>query len=100
MRLAVAGHPAAVIVVADQPTPAELTAAQELASYLGQITGGKFTVSTEGIRTPASARIYVGPTRAALSAGIDCSRLGPEEWVVRSSGEDLILAGGRPRGTI
>ena len=100
LPLATNGQSAVLIVVADQSTPAELTASQDLASYLGQITGGKFTVQPERISTLDSAHIYVGPTRAALNAGVDCSRLGPEEWIIRSSGQDLILAGGRPRGTI
>jgi hypothetical protein len=100
LPLATNGIPAAVIVTADQSTPAEQTAAQELANYLGRITGAKFTIQSESTRPPDSARIYVGPTRAALKVGVDCSKLGPEEWIIRSSGLDLILAGGRPRGII
>jgi hypothetical protein len=100
LTLATNGLSAVVIVVADQLTPAELTAAQELASYLGKITGGKFTIQPESTHPPDRASIYVGPTRTALKAGVDCSKLGPEEWAIRTSGPDLILAGGRPRGTV
>ena len=43
-------------------------------------------------------------TSAGLSSlkqnGIDCEKLGEEEWVIRTVGDDLILTGGRPRGTM
>jgi hypothetical protein len=100
LSLATNGRPAAAIVTTDQPTPAEVTAAQELAGYLGKITGSTFTIQPERAHPLDSAGIYIGPTRAALKAGVDCSKLGPEEWVIRTTGPDLILAGGRPRGTI
>ena len=100
LTLAAKGIPSAVIVTGDQPAPADLNAANELANYLGRITGSKFKVLPESSQPPDSTRIYVGPTRAALKAGVDCSKLGPEEWIIRSSGQDLILAGGRPRGTL
>jgi len=86
------------IMLATEPAPAEQTAAEELAAYLGKITGGQFSVTPE---TEASGPvIYVGPTQFSLTNGVDAAKLGPDEWVIRTVGDDLILAGGRPRGTI
>ena len=42
--LATDGKPQMTIVLAEGAIPAERTAAKELASYLGKVAGGKFTV--------------------------------------------------------
>ena len=86
------------IMLATEPAPAEQTAAEELAAYLGKITGGQFSVTPEA--EASGPVIYVGPTQFSLTNGVDAAKLGPDEWVIRTVGDDLILAGGRPRGTI
>jgi len=95
------GRAVAGIVLCHAPQPAEQTAAKELAAYLGAVTGGVFTITGEAeagkLRPP---RIYVGPTEFAKAQGIDAAAMGEEEWLIRSHGDDLVLAGGRPRGTL
>ena len=36
----------------------------------------------------------------AARQGIDPAALGEEEWIIRTVGQDLVLTGGRPRGTM
>jgi RHS repeat-associated protein len=48
----------------------------------------------------AAKRIYVGWTDHAARNGIDTTKLGEEEWVVRTIGDYLVLTGGRPRTSI
>ena len=98
--LARGGKAKAVIVVSAEAIPSETTAAAELALYLGKITGARFEVRPESDRRPRGAALYVGPTRLAASLGFQASTFGPEEWVVRSSKDGVVLAGGRPRGTL
>ena len=93
------GKPVATIVLAAQATVPERTAARELADYLSKATGGQFTQETEAATTQGAC-IYVGPTSFARSKGLSLEQLGPEEWVMRTVGDDLILIGGRPRGTL
>lgn len=100
VTLAREGRAPATLFLAAGATAPEETAAQELAAYLSQVTGATFTVTREGQGTARGASIYVGPTRLAAGQGIDCTKLGPEEWVMRTVGDSLILAGGRPRGTL
>lgn len=88
------------IVLATDATIAERTAARELATYLGKVTGARFGVGTEVEAVGHSACIHVGPTSFALSKGMQIDRLGAEEWVMRTVDDDLILVGGRPRGTL
>jgi len=99
MIIARNGEAKAVIVVADDATEAERHAAAELADFLRQITGAAFEIS--GPPAAGKPRLLVGPG-AAKSAAADFSTdgLGADGIVIRTVGGDLILAGGRPRGTL
>lgn len=94
------GKPQADIIVAAEASLSEQTAATELATYLGRIVGAPFTVVKPGEATQFASHIMVGQTGAAIRAGLLADKLGPEEWVLRSVGKDLLVAGGRPRGTL
>ncbi|MBU0638981.1 MAG: DUF4838 domain-containing protein [Planctomycetes bacterium] len=89
---------AAVVVVADA-TEAERHAADELAGFLKQVTGGEFAVGEQA--EAGRSRLLVGPGAARLAAReFSTDTLGAEGLVIRTVGNDLILAGGRPRGTL
>jgi hypothetical protein len=79
---------------------AERTAAAELADYLTRISSAEFSIGVEGETDASGPAIHVGPTRFALRNGLDGTAMGPEEWAIRTAGDDLILVGGRPRGTL
>ena len=86
---------------ADKATEPEKFAAKELAMFLKRVTGAEFSVVAEQSSTDDRAnRIYVGWTEYSARRGIDASKLGEEEWVIRTIGDDLVLTGGRPRGTM
>src|SRR5688572_6574764 len=88
------------IVIDSGATPPERTAAHELASTLKQITGAEFPVETN---TEAAARaILVGNGEAARHVFNDVAfdSLGAEELVIKTKNNHLLLAGGRPRGTL
>jgi Domain of unknown function (DUF4838)/Glycosyl hydrolase family 67 N-terminus len=95
-------NPGIVIVLSAEAEPAEQTASDELAHYLSQILGSPVEAISEsqaaGIDAPC--KIYVGPTQFARQNGIELEHLGPEEWLLQSAGTGLIVAGGRPRGTL
>ncbi len=93
--------PRALIVLPKDATLPEQTAARELRAYLEKATGAEYPVVREPVpRGAAAARIYVGPTRFAHDSGMNVKKMDGEEWINRSVGDDLILAGGRPRGTL
>ncbi len=100
ITLAKGGKATATIVLADAPTAPEQTAARELADSLSKVTGGAFDVVAESKAPTSTSCVYVGPTSHAKRLGLDASKLGPEQWVMRNSGEHLVLLGGRPRGTL
>lgn len=89
----------AVVMVAQEATEPEVHAAQELTHFLTQVTGAAFEV----VRKPPKGkkRLLVGPDAARLAdARFSVEGLGEEGLVIKSMGNDLILAGGRPRGTL
>jgi hypothetical protein len=88
------------VVLAAEPTPAERTAAEELVTYLGRASGGSFTLVEEAQADPGRPAIHVGPTTLARRLGLAPERLGAETWRIRTAGGSLLLAGGRPRGTL
>lgn len=93
------GQTTAVIVVAPDASEPEQYAAAELARFLGQIAGGEFKVQNEGNKE--SSCIFVGPGAAKWAdTQFSTDGLGAEGIVLRTAGDDLILAGGRPRGTL
>jgi hypothetical protein len=89
-----AGRAVADIVTADRPSPVAQYAAAELAWHIEKATGVRLPVTTESA-PPANfaAHIYVGHTKAASDAGIDVSKLPPEELVLRTKGAALFIAG-------
>ncbi len=98
--LAEHGRTQHVIVQAAAATPAEQTAATELATYLARITGAEFRIVAEAADAAPSKAVYVGWTQFAAAHGVKCEQLGGEEWLVRPAGDNLIVTGGRPRGTL
>jgi len=88
-----------VIAQSAKAVPAEKHAAQDLSLYLKKITGATFPIVTESAAKGKNA-IYVGATDFAARAGIKPDSLDKEEWIIRTSGKNLILSGGRQRGTL
>ncbi|MBK7645003.1 MAG: hypothetical protein IPJ19_18485 [Planctomycetes bacterium] len=97
--IAAQGKALCSIAVAEQADPAERHAAEELAHFLGEISGARFELVTPDRAGPAS--ILVG--RAAVLARItpqELSALGDEGYLVRTSAAAIAIAGNTPRGTL
>jgi hypothetical protein len=102
LQIASQGRATCVIVVAPDATPPERHAAEELANHLEQAVGAKFTVSSAVENHAAvTSRVLVGAGAARLAdTAFSTQNLGEEGLVIRTTGKDLILAGGHPRGTL
>lgn len=102
LRLADEGQTAYVIALREDAIPAEQTAADELAKYLEQVTGATFAIERES-DVPADAKqilIGAGERVKSLLPDQDWEALGSDGIVIKTVGDRLILAGGRPRGTL
>ena len=101
VQIASGGIARCVIVTQPGATPAERYAAEELAATLKQITGATFVTRELADNAPESAIVVgAGPLAAKLFPEVDLATFGGEEYVIRTQGGRLLLAGGRPRGTL
>ncbi|MEI6501325.1 MAG: hypothetical protein WCP21_09915 [Armatimonadota bacterium] len=94
MSVAREGKAVCAIAVAADATPAEQTAARELAVYLLRVTGARFIVGPPPA-TAGGAPIAVGPGAAktlAPSLDLDRKALG-EDGIVLSRAEDTLAIG-------
>jgi len=93
------GEARCVIVVPRDAIPAEETAAKELADYLEKVTGAKPAVQDA---PGEGTNVFVGRSEriGKMLADVDFTALGTDGIVMRTVGEDLVLSGGRPRGTL
>lgn len=92
-----------VISYADDAILPEITAARELSRYLRLATGAAFPVLSEsGVPADGTRQIAVGHSRVFLGAASADLLQSLEDDTIYIAGKDghLILAGGRPRGTI
>ncbi len=88
------------IVVGEGAAPPERFAAEELASHLRQMSGAEFPVRVSEGALPDRA-IVLGFGREAEALGVKADeKLGTDGYVIRTVGDRLVIAGGRPRGTL
>ncbi len=90
----------AAIVLPQNATLPEQTAARELVDYLTKITGGEFKIQAETAAGSTPRAIYVGNTQFAKRAGVAGSTLASEAWRIKTQKANLILVGGGTRGTL
>ncbi len=101
MTLATDGQTAYSILVDPDATVVEKHAADELASFLKQITGADFPIET-GTGVGFMPTIVVGPGKAAraLVRNVDFDAMPTDSLIMETRSPHLILAGDRPRGTL
>ncbi|NLS93303.1 MAG: DUF4838 domain-containing protein [Planctomycetaceae bacterium] len=90
------------IVLPEQPTPVQRTAAGELQAHLAAITGVTLPIVAESEAAQAGARIVVGDGRLTreLLPSVDPAKLVPDAVVIKTVGQDLVLTGHPRRGTL
>lgn len=89
------------IVVAADAIASEAYAAEELQRYLERITGVKLPIVKDS-DPPATHDILLGDNAhlRKLEAAPDWKKLGTDGFVLETRGPRLLIAGGKPRGTL
>ncbi|MBI5367853.1 MAG: DUF4838 domain-containing protein [Planctomycetes bacterium] len=90
-----------VLIVARAAAPAVRRGAEEVQTWVAEITGARLPIRADDGPLPARA-ILVGPSAhtAAIGVNPDPARLGDEGFVLRTVGARLVAAGAGPRGTL
>jgi hypothetical protein len=99
-KIADGGRANCVIVRQAEATEEEAKAIDDLAKTLEEVTGAKFSIQKGG--SSASAAIIVGRGKIAEAAfpEIDFGQLDAEQVVIKTKGQQLLLAGGNSTGTV
>lgn len=95
------GKSAYTIVLSSNASPSEKHAADELQSFLYKISGARLPIMAEDKVLP-SRMIVIGDGAAlrSLHTPVDFKDLGDEGFEIKTAGPNLIIAGGRLRGTM
>ena len=89
-----------VVVWPPGASPSEQWAAQELISHIKQMSGVELKVQRQFAGdTPKAIYIGVDPHIASL-IDVEDKSLGDDGFAIRTAGQDLIIDGGRKRGTM
>ena len=92
------GKPLARIVMAEGCPAVAKEAATELQRYLQQMSGAKLPITN--VPSPDEPNIYVGSGARASGPDLSGTDLGPDGYVVRTIGDDLVLAGAQPYSSL
>ncbi len=92
LTLAAGGRAAVATVFPDKPDAAEREAAEELAKYLGKMTGAAFEQVAEK-DVQARPAIFLGATQAAAQAGISAAEMDRDGFIIKAAGGNLYLVG-------
>ena len=87
------------LVVGKDLSKFEKVAVEELTEFYSKIYGKKLQTIAEKDAANKSV-IYLGQTDFALKNGADYTKAKQEEWILKTVGDDLIISGGRPVGTL
>jgi len=96
------GKTSYVIAIATDAIPAEETAAEQFQKYFQQITGAAIAIKPETAVAAKAPQILIGAGNRVkvLLPQQNWKALGSDGIVIKTVGNNLILAGGRPRGTL
>jgi len=101
MTLISAGASNYVIVKGANASPSENTAASKLQYYLKQISGVELSIITDASAIPTAKEIIVGKTnREGNGYTVDRAALGDEGFMIKTVGQNIVIAGGELRGTL
>jgi len=92
---------AATVILPENPTVCEKTAAKELATHLQKAYGTTVPVLPENAPGNQPPFLYVGDTKLAAQLGVKAAGFGDEEYLLRAvDAQRLLVAGGAPRGVL
>ena len=91
------------IIIPNGASASERWAAEELSHTLNEITGAYFPVEFPFMYRPIDKtnNIIIGHVPEAAKLGVlPDEALGPEGYEIKECGKNLVIAGGKPRGTL
>jgi hypothetical protein len=99
--LATQGKSTYSILISQAAPPSEHRAAAELQRFIEEMSGARLPIISDA-EEPKGDLVLVGDSSQLQKFGLEIpfAGLGAEGFVLRTHGEHLIIAGGKPRGTM
>ena len=91
IKLAENGESRAEIVIGGKSCPVVAFAAKELKTFLDQVTGADFKIVNQ--RSGNTPAIFLGDSGLAKEMNIDVASLPRDAFVIKSTGQDIVIAG-------
>ena len=88
-----------VIVISENASAAEITAANLLKDTFSAINGTNITIITDK-EAQSEKEISVGKNSREYDDAVDYDALGEEGVCIKTSGDDIVITGGNKRGTL
>jgi Domain of unknown function (DUF4838)/Glycosyl hydrolase family 67 N-terminus len=101
IELAADGRSEYSICISRDASPSEIHGAQELQKFLGEISGATLPIVSDADKAQGNL-VLVGNSRQVerLNLGIPLESLGTEGFMLKTTGNHLVIVGGRQRGTM
>lgn len=100
VTIASGGKAQAVLIAQPDAVPPEALALRELKEHLEAITGARFEVRNDILGDKPAIIVGQGAVARRYFPEIAWEKLGEEEVIMCTAGNVVLLAGGRPRGTL
>ena len=99
--LAKQGQSSYSILISQDASPSERRAAAELQKFVEEMTGARLPILTDEKKASGDL-VLVGDSKRVRDLGLDIAsqNLGAEGFTLRTVGRQLIIAGGKQRGTM
>jgi hypothetical protein len=98
LRLVENGKSSYAIVIAPDASQSERHGAEELQHFLEQMSGARLPITAAS--QPRMVLVGNSPALEKLNLKISFADLGPEGFALKTSGRQLVIAGGRQRGSM
>jgi hypothetical protein len=92
------GKPIATIVIPAHPLSVEAYAAKELQYHVKAATGTALPIEEETNQVQAGGHVYLGRCKASAAAHLDPTTLPGNGYIVKTVGNDLLIAGNDSSG--
>jgi hypothetical protein len=88
------------IFISDKAIPSEKFAAKELQKYIYEISESILPITNEYQASGKHIILGFEGIPESVLQDVDVNSFGAEEYIIKTSGKDILIAGGNPKGTL
>lgn len=94
------GQSTYTILISHSASLSEKHAAEELSRFLFEVTGARLPIEVLSAKLPQPCIALGYESAAAVGVNLNAKNLGDDGFTIKTSGDNLVIAGGKLRGTM